>query len=136
MANTKISLRVFRDKPRMLVTALLLSRLIFSQGIYTSEPSVKLLSVDFFAKRFPAIESEFRVDLAGGEVSITISIALYYISLLSGLGNRRSKQKSKYSEIIYLGDPLQALVVLDYRRGNMSQSLVINLGFPTLPHKK
>ena len=54
----------------MLLTVLMLSRLVFCEGIYTSEPSVKLLSVDFFAERFPAIASEFRVDLSGGEASV------------------------------------------------------------------
>ena len=57
----------------MLIATLLLSRfLFFSHGLYTSEPSVKLLSVDFFAQRFPAIESEFRLDLTGGEVNVFI----------------------------------------------------------------
>ena len=37
--------------------------------------------------------------------------------------------------VVFWPLPLQAFVVLDYR-GDMSQSLVINLGFPTLPHKK
>ena len=53
---------------QMLIAALLLSLLVVSEGIYTSESSVKLLSVDFYADRFPAIESDFRVDLTGGEV--------------------------------------------------------------------
>jgi len=34
---------------------------------YTNEPSVKLLSVDFFAERFPAKDSQFRVEMDGGE---------------------------------------------------------------------
>ena len=54
----------------MLLTVLMLSRLVFCEEIYTFEPSVKLLSVDFFAERFPAIASEFRVDVTGGEASI------------------------------------------------------------------
>ena len=56
----------------LLAAATLLAtvRALLTVGIYTSEASLPLLSVDFFAERFPAHESDYRVEVSLGEVSI------------------------------------------------------------------
>ena len=55
----------------MLLASLFLTACFaFASGAnYTSEPSVKLLSVNFFAKRFPATRSEYRIEIFDGEVT-------------------------------------------------------------------
>ena len=54
-----------------------LSLLIFLAAplhcLYTSEPTVKLLTVQQFGNNFPAAESEYRTEVTGGRVRYNFS---------------------------------------------------------------
>ena len=65
-----------------MTSALFLLLFSISDALYTAESPVKLLSVGFFADRYPAAESEYRTEISAGEVCEILQCMIIPSSLL------------------------------------------------------